>query len=157
MKKSEFIERYGLEAYKAHNERNKERNKEHYTNDPEFRKVRNNRNNELNKERYANDIEFKERQKSYGKKYMKSYNYRRYILNGKIELIENYNDALNDNFIGWDIHHKDEIRVLPSGMIALRTREELIENGRYYNCPANELIWMRKAEHMALHAKYRRR
>ena len=70
-------------------------------------------------------------------------------------LIENYELAKKDDFKGWSIHHRDEIRTLPSGMTVIRTREELIENGRYYNCPANELIFLTKAEHQRLHAKNR--
>ena len=69
------------------------------------------------------------------------------------ELIENYEQAINDKTQTWECHHKDEIRVLPSGMIAIRTKEELIENGRYYNCPPNELIFLTKAEHTRVHMK----
>lgn len=145
MNKSELINKYGIDWYNNQLLRKKQR----YANDIEFKE----RKKSDRKKRYASNLNYRECHKKYGK----FYNYRRYALNGKIELIENYNDALNDNFIGWDIHHKDEIRLLPSGMTALRTREDLIENDRYYNCPVNELIWMRKAEHMALHAKYRRR
>jgi hypothetical protein len=70
-----------------------------------------------------------------------------------ISLIENYDKAINDSAI-WDCHHRDEIRVLPSGMIAIRSVSELKENGRYYNCPANELIFLSHKEHWKLHAKY---
>lgn len=65
--------------------------------------------------------------------------------------IENYEQAVNDNEI-WDCHHRDEIRTLPSGIIALRTMEELKEIGRYYDCPANELIFLSHKEHSRLHA-----
>jgi hypothetical protein len=41
-------------------------------------------------------------------------------------------------------------------MIAIRTREELIENGRYYNCPPNELIFLTKAEHSKIHGLTRK-
>lgn len=72
-----------------------------------------------------------------------------------ITLIENYDEAIADTTQTWQIHHKDEIKVLPSGMIVYRTQQELIENGRYYNCPANELIFLTKSEHSKLHIKYR--
>lgn len=67
-------------------------------------------------------------------------------------LIENYDHAKADNFKGWVVHHRDEIRVLPSGMIALRSVEDLIADGRYFHCPANELIFMKYADHLKLHS-----
>ena len=67
--------------------------------------------------------------------------------------IENYEKAISDTTRIWDLHHRDEIRVLPSGMIANRSRQELIENGRYFNCPANELIFLTHSEHQILHKK----
>lgn len=71
-----------------------------------------------------------------------------------ISLIENYEKAVADKENMWDCHHRDEVRVLPSGLVALRSREELIENGRYYDCPANELIFMKHEDHISLHGKY---
>lgn len=71
-----------------------------------------------------------------------------------ISLIENYEKAIADKENMWDCHHRDEVRVLPSGLVVLRTMEELIENGRYYDCPANELIFMKREDHLALHGKY---
>lgn len=72
-----------------------------------------------------------------------------------ISLIENYDAAIADTSSIWVVHHRDEIRVLSSGMISKRSVEELKENERYYNCPANELIFMTNSEHVKLHAKYR--
>lgn len=72
-----------------------------------------------------------------------------------ISKIENYDKAKNDNFIGWSIHHRDEIKVLPSGITVIRSREELIENGRYYDCPANELIFLTNFDHQSLHSSNR--
>ena len=72
-----------------------------------------------------------------------------------LTLIENYDKAFADITQTWQIHHRDEIRILPSGIIVYRTEQELIENGRYYNCPANELIFLTKSEHIKLHMKYR--
>ena len=74
----------------------------------------------------------------------------------EISLIENYQEAIADKETMWHCHHRDEIRFLPSGMIALRSKKELIENGRYYHCPANELIFMRSREHRALHSHYQK-
>lgn len=69
-----------------------------------------------------------------------------------ISLIENYYEAKYDQTELWICHHKDELRVLPSGIEVRRTVEDLKNNGRYYNCPANELIFLRRSEHAKLHA-----
>jgi len=69
------------------------------------------------------------------------------------ELIENYEQAINDKTQIWVCHHRDEVKVLPSGVEVRRPRKELIENGRYYNCPPNELIFLTKGEHQRLHTK----
>lgn len=69
-------------------------------------------------------------------------------------LIENYDLAVADTEHIWHCHHRDEIRELPSGMVALRSKKDLMENGRYYHCPANELIFLTHNEHSKLHRKY---
>ena len=71
----------------------------------------------------------------------------------EISLIENYEQAMNDNTKTWHCHHRDEVRVLPSGMRVVRTVEELKENGRYFGCPANELIFLTPSEHHYIHSK----
>ena len=68
-----------------------------------------------------------------------------------LSLIENYDKAINDDTQMWVLHHRDEVRYLPSGMIVFRSKQELIENDRYYHCPANELIFMTRSEHGHLH------
>lgn len=70
------------------------------------------------------------------------------------ELIENYEQAIADKNQIWVCHHRDEIRVLPSGMVAIHSKNELIENDRYFNCPPNELIFLTPSEHTKLHSKY---
>lgn len=77
-----------------------------------------------------------------------------YVRKGEFELIENYELAKADNFKGWCIHHRDEYKVLPSGIEVFRTKAELMEDERYYNCPANELIFMTLADHQAYHMKH---
>lgn len=59
-------------------------------------------------------------------------------------LIENYKLALNDKSQTWDIHHRLETDL---GL----SRDELIEQNRYFNVPAKELIFLTKAEHTRLH------
>lgn len=77
-----------------------------------------------------------------------------YVRDGELELIENYERAKADNFKGWCIHHRDEYKVLPSGIEVFRTKAELMEDGRYYNCPADELIFMTLSDHQAYHMKH---
>ena len=69
----------------------------------------------------------------------------------EISKIENYEQAVNDTTQVWDLHHRDEVQVLPSGITVIRSRQELKENDRYYNCPANELIFLTHAEHAHVH------
>ena len=70
-----------------------------------------------------------------------------------ISKIENYDKAVNDTTQTWYCHHRDEVRTLPSGMTVIRSKQDLIENGRYYNRPANELIFLTKADHNTIHFK----
>lgn len=69
------------------------------------------------------------------------------------ELIENYEQAINDKCEIWVCHHRDEVKTLPSGIKVYRSQKELVENGRYYHCPPNELIFMTRSEHQKLHTK----
>lgn len=69
-----------------------------------------------------------------------------------ISLIENYDKAIADTTQTWVCHHRDEVKTLPSGIVVLRTVEELEEIGRYWHCPANELIFMIRGEHSRLHS-----
>lgn len=85
---------------------------------------------------------------------MIAYRKARWFCKDDISLIENYEKAINSAEM-WDVHHRDEIRILPSGMVALRTREDLKEAGRYYKCPANELIFLSHSEHARLHGQYK--
>lgn len=78
------------------------------------------------------------------------YNAKRFCRD-EISTIENYDKAIADSTQTWDCHHRDEIRTLPSGMTVIRSREDLREAGRYYGCPANELIFLRHSEHERLH------
>ena len=59
-----------------------------------------------------------------------------------ISLIENYEQAINDNTQKWHCHHRRE---------SVYTRKGLIEIGEYYHRPAIELIFLTNYEHMKLH------
>lgn len=68
-------------------------------------------------------------------------------------LIENYDKAIADTTQTWHCHHRDEVKILPSGIEVRRSVEELKEMDRYYHCPANELIFLTKEEHNRVHFK----
>lgn len=57
-------------------------------------------------------------------------------------LIENYELALADNFKGWICHHING---------EIRSKEELIEMGLYYNVPYYMLKFVTVQEHRKLH------
>lgn len=69
--------------------------------------------------------------------------------------IKNYSKAIADKNETWILHHRDEVRKTPSGIIVVRSQQELIDNGRYFNCPANELIFIKKKYHSMLHSTFR--
>ena len=64
-----------------------------------------------------------------------------------LELVENYQQALADDFEDWCIHHRLEIQ--PNG--TRFSRQELKDKGLYYGRPASELVFMRNGEHHRLH------
>lgn len=66
----------------------------------------------------------------------------------EVEKIENYEQAMNDKINIWDCHHRYEIhegKVVKRGVLKRR--------GLLYNRPAEELIFLRKEEHMRLHSE----
>lgn len=64
-----------------------------------------------------------------------------------ISLIENYEKAVNDTTQMWHCHHRLEIELN-------KNRLELMEMELYENRPANELIFLTKKDHMAIHKNY---
>ena len=62
-------------------------------------------------------------------------------------LIENYDEAVNDNDNIWVCHHRREVQ----DGFRIWTKEELIKVGQYYHREPNELIFMTKSEHTSLH------
>ena len=64
-----------------------------------------------------------------------------------LELVENYQQAEAENFKGWCIHHRREIK-LDGTRVSV---QELKDNGLYFHRPASELIFMRGQEHKRLH------
>ena len=72
---------------------------------------------------------------------------------GDIFRIENYDKAMADTENIWDCHHRDEIRKLPSGMVALRSVADLIDAGLYYQVPPEYLIFLPHKEHESMHKR----
>lgn len=69
-----------------------------------------------------------------------------YYCSDDISKIENYDKAIADKTQTWDCHHRAEI--LPCGRYTIN---DLKKFNLYYNRPANELIFLIKAEHRRLH------
>lgn len=61
-----------------------------------------------------------------------------------INKIDNYEKAIVDNTTTWDCHHKREIS-------ENKSKTQLIAENLYDNRPANELIFLTRAEHRRLH------
>ena len=168
MNKEQLIERHGIEWYEQFKLQSSNRIMEHYHNDPKYRKRVINRCSEYNKERSRNDPEFmkskrarsaarvKERYNNdpeyhnYMNKLSRARKQARYVENRRIDLIENYELAAQDNFKGWDIHHRLELH--PDGSVRFM-KENLIKHDLYNNRPPSELIWLRCSEHRQMHGK----
>lgn len=65
--------------------------------------------------------------------------------------IENYKEAVADTTQIWDCHHKLEL--VKTGAVVDTTKKDLIDWGIYYNRPADELIFLTRADHYILHNK----
>lgn len=61
-----------------------------------------------------------------------------------IRKIENYEQANADNIQTWHLHHRKETD-------ECKTKSQLIEEGLYFNRPANELIFLTHSDHIRLH------
>ena len=166
MTKAEYIERYGLERYERRKTQNAAWNRKRYQNDPEFRESEKVRTHANQKVRYNNNSEFRESEKArmkerynndpeYRKRLHEQVRVRRqasYVEYSRIDLVENYELAANDNFKGWHIHHKLEIHD-----DYINSTEHLKLMNLYYNRPPAELIWLSHSEHARIHGKARRR
>ena len=69
--------------------------------------------------------------------------------NEHLSKVENYDQAMQDNLKGWQIHHKLETRGFGY------TKKELIALDLYYNRPASELIFLRIRDHKKVHSQFR--
>lgn len=66
--------------------------------------------------------------------------------------IENFEKAEADNFKGWVVHHRFELKC----PVYKPKAKELIEWNLYFHRPASELIYMKQSEHNTLHNKGRK-
>lgn len=66
--------------------------------------------------------------------------------------VENYEKAKADNFVNWVQHHRLETHNSDGERRLVQiTAEELQALDMYYNRPAEELIWLTRAEHINIH------
>lgn len=63
-----------------------------------------------------------------------------------ISLIENYQAAIADTTQTWHCHHRLEI-------LENKSKQQLIDESKYWHVPANELIFLTPLEHHRLHKK----
>lgn len=68
-----------------------------------------------------------------------------------ISKIENYAKAIADATQTWSCHHRMEL--ITTGAVVDSTTQDLIDWGIYFNRPADELIFLTKTKHNALHYK----
>ena len=127
------------------------------------------RQNNVEKEK-ARHAEYRKRNRNYILKKSKEYHdshreqehayrlvYKRevarpYCKRGQDNRIENYQNAKAEGFKDWVRHHRLETHNSDGvKRVVDITVEELIALDMYYNRPAEELIYMRNAEHTKLH------
>lgn len=72
--------------------------------------------------------------------------------------VENYEKAKADNFVNWVQHHRLETHNFDGEKRLVQiTAEELKALDMYYNRPAEELIWLTRAEHINIHREFNKK
>ena len=75
-----------------------------------------------------------------------------FVENKNVEKIENYILALKDDFREWNVHHRLETHNSDGVLRDIEiTPAELKALDMYYNRPANELIFLKRGQHRAIH------
>ncbi len=64
--------------------------------------------------------------------------------------IENYEEGVQSSE-PYDLHHRKEIETLDDSTVVLRSKKELIEMNLYYHRPPEELIFLKRSEHLRMH------
>lgn len=152
MKKEELINLYGQEWYDRQNKKHKEyyhrrkaKDKEWYEN----RLAQSNQYYQDNKDTISekNKAAY-DTHKPVILKLRRHQQKLKYCIKSELPNVENYQEAYNDDFIGWDLHHRLEEQGY--------TYKELKKQNLYYDRPASELIFLTHAEHTALHERLRK-
>ena len=138
MKKEEFIEKYGENAWKEYLEKCKQYRRAHREQISEREK----------KYRETHKEQRRETKRIWDRKKRHMFVF---CIPEEIEQIENYELAKKDNFNGWHIHHR--LECIETGGEINRSAKELQDLGLYYNRPANELIFLTASEHSKLHGR----
>lgn len=167
MTKTEYIKKYGIEAWEHHLAISREwtkKNKQKHIDatikcrnqKPEYYKAKSDENNikyaELKRKwakehriqtnaKYRPELKHKHKKTISGK-------FKKYCCDALCQ-VENYYIALQDNFEGWCIHHRLELH--PDRSLRF-TKKSLQDLNLYYNRPANELIFLTNSEHTIIHS-----
>lgn len=139
----EKIQEYHKQRWVNNKERLSKQHKEYYENNKDFVKKIHNEYNQ------KHEKEIKDWQRKYDRA-NKCFSI--YMKTNEIELIENYILAKKEDFIGWVIHHRLETHNSDGVLRDIEiTPEELKALDMYYNRPANELIFLKRKQHRAIH------
>jgi hypothetical protein len=93
---------------------------------------------------------YRQTHKEYFREYLRRYSH--FVKDDRYDLVENYELALADNFNNWCLHHKLETHTSDGvRRVVNLTRKELKELDMYNDRPPEELIWMKKRDHVLLH------
>lgn len=150
----------------THKEFLKERGAYFRNRDPELTKQRKRAEYQRNKEHILSyqakyRAENKEKKQATDKRYRETYKEKiqtqRQLAHWQlicedVTKVENYEKAKADNFVNWVQHHRLETHNSDGERRLVQiTAEELKALNMYYNRPAEELIWLTRAEHINIH------
>lgn len=146
MTKDEYIKRYGIDAYNNYLQSEREKCRE-------LRKSEEYRAKQAEKSRIWHNAHYIHRPRRPKVRtaipnYEKMKKLRQYGREEELEKIENYDLALKDNFIGWDLHHRLELTLNGEFAVFADTLKRL---DMYYHRPYFELIFLPRSEHLKLH------
>lgn len=163
---------YKKQYNETHKEFLKERRAYFRNRDPELTKQRKRAEYQRNKEHYKiygekyraeNKEKIKIRDKRYRETHIEQIKARKQLTYWQricedVTKVENYNLALADNFVNWVQHHRLETHNSDGEKRLVQiTAEELQALDMYYNRPAEELIWLTRAEHINIHREFIRK
>lgn len=139
----EKIQKYHKQHWINNKERLSKQHKEYYENNKDFvKKI----HKEYNK---THDRKIKKWQRQYEQNHGGMYSF---VENKNVEKIENYILALKDDFREWNVHHRLETHNSDGVLRDIEiTPAELKALDMYYNRPANELIFLKRGQHRAIH------